>query len=380
LGGDIALYPKQQILDVDLEFIDTPWHKRGWIFQESLLSRQRLIFLPSAVVLRCEQQSISPNFLMARQSEWPGGVKTDLELRSTLKVTEWSFQNYQRIVDNYCDRDLTFESDALKAISGVLSRITRQTGMAFRQGLPTEHLQLLNALFWFPRTSKSTKHRWGLRSGQAYLRRRPGFASWSWLSFDGPAYYPFWLTPRPHAARSEENLALQVRRDSGLYISSWMNSAEFTTFDVSLLEVAGFEFKTGSNDENLTLTITTESARFPFSFSPGLPPKWTLAVTMTSNENHDSLNMSGFTSWSTQLSEFSIERDLFSKVPGAGGKADIELLMLAHINGPNCGDEVFAMAVARTNLEDVVERLAIIVVPYACWELAEPEIVTVDII
>jgi hypothetical protein len=382
LGSDIALYPKQQVLDIDSQFIDTPWHNRGWIFQESLLSRQRLIFLPSAVVPRCQEQSVSPQFLMSRQSKSTGRVTTDLELRSKLKTTEWTFEIYQKIVDNYSSRNLTFQSDALNAISGVLARMTAQTGMMFQQALPTEPLQLLNALLWFPETE--AKDRSISRRAQVYLRRRLRFASWSWLGFEGPVYYPFWLIPRPHAEPSHEHFAIRVRRVSGLYIGWIMNGVESTTIDVSLLEVAGFEFKTNSDDENVTLSITTESASFPFFLSQGSPPKWTLALTRPQDKNYDSLTVSspssGLTRWSRQLSEIYKDRQLFNKLPDADGIVDIELLMLAHVNGPTYGDEVLAMAVARTQTADVVERLAIVAVPYACWELAEPELVTLAII
>jgi hypothetical protein len=164
-----------------------------------------------------------------------------------------------------------------------------------------------------------------------------------------------------------------------------MNDVESTAFDVSLLEVAGFEFKTDSGHQNSALTITTELASFPFAVSKS-PRKWKFSVKRISIENYESSDYPhlpcGYSSWSNSphLSDFYINTQLLSKLPGVNGTVNIDLLMLAHVTGSDSCDKVLAMAVARMHLEDVVERVAIVVVPHACWELAGLELVTLDII
>jgi hypothetical protein len=225
--------------------------------------------------------------------------------------------------------------------------------------------------------------------GQINLHRRFEFASWSWLGFDVPVYYPLWLAPNPHGSGSLENLALIVR-DKALRGRLPESDSEVVTYDISLLEVAGFEFKDASSSEQITMTITTKSAAF--TISQRLPTfnrshEWKVYWSLNDNRGGSSMKDSLLTSWS-QLCEFLIDGQVLSKLSSADGNLRIELLMLAHIseskssekNIPFIGDTVLAMAIVRTHRPDVVERVAIVAVPYACWELAEPQLVTLDII
>jgi len=64
--------------------------------------------------------------------------------------------------------------------------------------------------------------------------------------------------------------------------------------------------------------------------------------------------------------------------------------MLTHIRGrtgseswenlQTIADVVLAMAIVRTHKPDTAERVGIIAVLHACWEFAEPEILTMDIV
>jgi hypothetical protein len=389
LSHETVIYPIGHISDIDKEMIDSPWHGRGWIFQESVLSRQRLIFLPSSVVLLCQEQVVSPGFLTQKHSKTECGFRTDLQLRASLGTSkDWNFDVYQKIMVGYSSRNLSFQYDALNAISGILTRMSRQTGMAFQQALPTAEIQFLNALLWIPdiRYVKSVH-----QDGQITLRRRLEFASWSWLGFNIPIQYPVWLGPNPY---SPQNLALRVKYNAGISSNLFAGNLEVETYDISLLEVAGFEFKGDGSGKPITVAITTESASFAISqgrprfrgANRGLEVYWSLDHNKEDVSSIDSLLASR-----SSLSSFLIDSQVLSQLaPRAGVVRGVELLMLAHISDgntgkrwetwPDIGDTVLAMAVVRTDVPNVVERVAIVPVPYACWELAEPELVALDII
>jgi len=259
LNHDIVIYPSEHISDIDKEMIDSPWHSRGWIFQESVLSRQRLIFLPSSVVLLCQEQRVSSRFLTQKHSKTKLGFRTDLQLRASLGTSrDWNFDVYQKIMVGYSSRNLSFKYDALNAISGILNLMSRQTGMAFQQALPTAELQFLNALLWISdiRHVKSVH-----QNSQINLRRRFEFASWSWLGFNIPIQYSVWLGPNPYFP---QYLALRVKYNVGVSSNMFAGNVEVEMYDISLLEVAGFEFKGEGSGKPIAMTITTESHPLPF--------------------------------------------------------------------------------------------------------------------
>lgn len=388
LRHDIVTYPIEHISGIDKEMFDSPWHSRGWIFQESILSRQRLIFLPSSVVLLCQEQGVIPGFLTKKHSKTKRGVRTDLQLRTSLSTSrDWNFDVYQKIMVGYSARNLSFQYDAINAISGILTRMSRKTGMAFQQALPTAEVQFLNALLWIPdiRYIESVH-----LDGQINLRRRSEFASWSWLGFNIPIQYPLWLGPNPY---SPKDLALRVKYNVDISSNMFGGNIEVDTYDVSLLEVAGFEFKGDGSRKPITLTITTESASFAICQGP---PKFfynrKFGVYWSLDYNGiDARSIGSALVGHSSMSSFLIDSQVLSYLASRDGLVRrIELLMLAHLSNvktgertasrPDIGDTVLALAVVRTHVLNVVERVAIIPVPYACWEVAEPELVTLDII
>lgn len=387
LSQDIFVYPLRYISDVDQEMHDSPWHSRGWIFQESLLSRQRLIFLPSSVVLLCQEQAVSPEFVTQKHSKTLRGFRTDLQLRANLGTSRtWDFDVYQKIIVAYSGRELSFQYDALNGITGILTRMSRQTGMVFQQALPKHQLEFLNALLWIPDIRFLSSVQQG---GRINLRRRFEFASWSWLGFNIPIQYPLWLGPNPY---SPQELALRVKYNVDLSRNFFMQNLEVETYDISLLEVAGFEFQGEGGGKPTSVTITTESASLAISLGR---PKFFLHM---QHKVYWSLTVAGYNKkvWEPSLtnhssmSSFLIDSQILSQIPSRDGVLRLEFLMLAHISDVKSGetwgyrqaigDTVLAMAVVRTHVPDVVERVAIVPVPYACWELAEPELVTLEII
>lgn len=176
---------------LDDEIIDTPWHQRGWIFQESILSRQRLCFMPSSVVLLCSKQNLNSHYYTRTGGEPAYRMAfSDIQLRGCLGKAVWDFGTYQNIVSSYTARTLSQPGDALRAIQGILNRITAQTGVGFLQGLP--QADILNGLIWTRTSFPPGDTIW--KTGMPECRRRFRFPSWSWLDHDGTASYDLWLT------------------------------------------------------------------------------------------------------------------------------------------------------------------------------------------
>lgn len=152
---------------------ESVWARRGWTYQEALLSQRRLYFTDSQLYfegfgsVRCEWAATKPEI-------WVPWIFSQLEL---LKYPE---QIYDCIV-NYSKRELSFEGDRLSAISGILASFARRHRMRHIWGMP------------YMSADESFKVATG--SGRISLRyslcfdtpetssRLNTFPSWSWLGW-----------------------------------------------------------------------------------------------------------------------------------------------------------------------------------------------------
>ncbi|XP_044724035.1 heterokaryon incompatibility protein (HET) domain-containing protein [Hirsutella rhossiliensis] len=142
------------------------WNMRGWTFQEQCLSRRCLYFTPDEVFFNCSIE----------------------------------IQDYQRAVQEFGRKNLTFASDVLNAFEGIFSRFSKSVDRGHRadldirqtQGLPS-HL-LFQAILWFP--SDSARKRTCLPSQPGGVAE--SFSTWSWASWTGPIEFVFadsaWLS------------------------------------------------------------------------------------------------------------------------------------------------------------------------------------------
>ena len=152
------------------------WATRAWTFQESLQSRRRLFFTDHGLIFHCSVDTAS--------SKRKGNVL----LLQDLALSEFTCHRYKTpmidmmcILEQYVSRDLSFDSDALNAIVGVLRTFAAQA--AQNPGGTVYHMwavafqfssesELLVALNWYSTAD--------LRSHTA---RRRGFPSWSPLGW-----------------------------------------------------------------------------------------------------------------------------------------------------------------------------------------------------
>jgi hypothetical protein len=78
------------------------------------------------------------------------------------------------LVNEYTQRDLSFDTDTLRAITGTLQQVYLATGIHTVQGLPTI---VLPAALTFTLEGRQT----------GKPRRKPGFPSYSWAGWDATA-------------------------------------------------------------------------------------------------------------------------------------------------------------------------------------------------
>ncbi|KIW12379.1 hypothetical protein PV08_09656 [Exophiala spinifera] len=173
------------LTDFDSMMHTCSWWKRAWCFQEALLSRRRLIFTDEKVYFLCR------NMLCVETLSIPfedPSHRPRTRMDSSTGFFDWlvtggsSRENpdqIRAILSAYSGKGMSFESDGLNAIAGVLRAFARvdKRGLEFRSygglaitGPPTTN-SFVSALLWA---------HWIPRG-----RRPGGFPSWSWVGWTG---------------------------------------------------------------------------------------------------------------------------------------------------------------------------------------------------
>lgn len=119
--------PDNRPLTIDLH--GSRWSDRGWVFQERQMSTRMLIFGSSTVHFQCAWLSMTENGYVERREEPQtlSGVLASLP-QSPLSESEDQVQkslytSYRKLIQEYRTTSLTYPSDRLPAIQGLISRI-----------------------------------------------------------------------------------------------------------------------------------------------------------------------------------------------------------------------------------------------------------------
>ncbi|ERF68822.1 hypothetical protein EPUS_06266 [Endocarpon pusillum Z07020] len=160
---------------------------RAWTFQERLLSRRVLHFMPDKMFWECYSQELCecghaaarfnsylgmpPDLVKFLKRDHIRAVANDPELDFTDIMAQW-----YTLVSQYVQRTLTFETDKLPAFSGVAKQFQEKNKLGtYLAGLWS--VDLLKALLWY----RSVKGTW------KYLPHLSEslVPSWSWASISG---------------------------------------------------------------------------------------------------------------------------------------------------------------------------------------------------
>lgn len=157
-------------------FLEGPLLKRGWVFQERLLSNRVIHFMQDEMFWEC------------RESTWCECTSRGEDWKTLREKTPRTIQNesWEDIATEYLKTDLTFDKDRVPALAGIARRYGESHGLTYLAGIWKE--QLPGALMW--------------RAGTMYDPPRPLeqiAPSWSWLSV--PSIYRFGSQCSPGSIR-----------------------------------------------------------------------------------------------------------------------------------------------------------------------------------
>jgi hypothetical protein len=166
------------------------WATRAWTYQEGYLSKRRLFFANNQVVFICNDQI---------RLEISNEYDTDeMRLRSLRKMFPYhgkildspdALDIALKMLEEFTARSLSYQSDALDAITGAQNTLNSQTypvyhfwGLPFLSHIKTSGYLAFTVTFnWYH--SKP-------------INRRPGFPSWSPLGWQGPVVF-FYYNQQP---------------------------------------------------------------------------------------------------------------------------------------------------------------------------------------
>lgn len=158
------------------------WHlgrsvygERGWTLQELVLPRRTVIFTNNQVHFRCMNANWSEDTLADRALHWLDPDDSNISrIPSSAERNVAAWWTYQKLCEDYSTRLLRFESDALRAVAGILRPLTASLRTGMLEGLPELYLDM--ALLFI--------------SSDGNLRRRDAFASYSWAGWTGRIMWP----------------------------------------------------------------------------------------------------------------------------------------------------------------------------------------------
>jgi hypothetical protein len=152
---------------------DYQYHTRGWTYQEYLMSVRKLIF------------SRGQAYWMCQCCQWQEKLAPDVEINKTTntrpEILSAGFPDLEalgHILSDYNKRSLTYGEDALPAIAGLLTVLSRTFTGGFLYGLPEMMFDTALGWHWSDTTFKPAK-RVPSQSG----RDDQDIPTWSWLSW-----------------------------------------------------------------------------------------------------------------------------------------------------------------------------------------------------
>ncbi|KAK1533504.1 hypothetical protein CPAR01_10212 [Colletotrichum paranaense] len=185
------------------------WSTRGWTFQETCLSRRRLYFSNYEVSFECHDMMCFEHLTR------PLALQGNLEHHER---PEWTLLNTPdgvwAILQKYCDRQLTYSSDRLAAVSGVLKKWSRVNPGCFSYwGIPIVASGWLVVDATASRRAFLAGLQWEIRPEGKNYARLADFPSWSWVSQNGKTLFGhqghFHLRP-PKLVELTENFDSEV--------------------------------------------------------------------------------------------------------------------------------------------------------------------------
>ncbi|KAI0110370.1 heterokaryon incompatibility protein-domain-containing protein [Nemania sp. FL0031] len=153
---------------------------RAWTFQEGLLSKRVIYYTGANLVWAChtaklEEDRRKPSINSADQ----------LCSRMLSSLGRDAFKLWRGLIGQFSDRDLTYPTDCLPALSGVATKFQRQLNWNYVAGLWKEDFPV--SLTW------AVSRRKGSLTPPKTMHSEYIAPSWSWASIQEPIYFPGFL-------------------------------------------------------------------------------------------------------------------------------------------------------------------------------------------
>ena len=221
------------------------WYSRGWTYQEAFLSRRRLVFLDNQTYFECMSDNFCEMLPCHPKRKWEGTRQrsfsritgTGLWNGKSCEYSDPTARYIDNIVSEYTIRDLSYDSDSLIALSGVLHHLKAQSNFSHILGIPwgipqeilvkedlhrhwedySDNDVFIAGLCWFH--IRSCWH------AKRKPRRRLEFPSWTWAGWAGRIEYtPVMKTTYPRPFIKPDILEIFLEGHDGLY--SLLHSVE----------------------------------------------------------------------------------------------------------------------------------------------------------
>ncbi|XXH01242.1 hypothetical protein Hte_007596 [Hypoxylon texense] len=178
-----------------------PISRRGWTFQESMLSRRMIAFGESQAVWCCSVASVGCGGIfsdLASDEEFLGVSGSNFTMAVVLK---YSFEDaWDKMVQEFMGRALSVESDKLLAISALASRMAQ---VALERKLSVRYLAGLFVKMSYM-VSWARELLWIVNPEMAQRPQKYRAPSWSWAALDGPWSHLHIFLPPPYDVRKYE--------------------------------------------------------------------------------------------------------------------------------------------------------------------------------
>ena len=256
-GLIVANYAEQT--DSMEEIWASKWRSRAWTFQEEMLARRQLTFTSNEVIFESAEgesteqfhdlSSRSPHTELRDETD-PHSTQSTLQRRFSSGKT---FEEYTYLISEYSARQMSYSTDALNAIEGVLAYLKSRFPGGFAYGLPYAYLNM--ALIWEP--FGPVKRRRHPTSGA------PIFPSWSWAGWECKVSY---------------NNAQESRAKGILEFTDRRSRCHFSTIDVYSAESAG-QSKVRNLDSQGDATLNLPATAERIDEDSDDPPKFSRSTT-----------------------------------------------------------------------------------------------------
>jgi hypothetical protein len=197
------------------DIYSSTWASRAWTYQEAVLAQSRLFFTDRQVYFESNESVESELTTLAPV------VTRVLDPRIYSQVTSSTYSgDVYECIQEYSRRTLSFPSDAMNALSGILTYYGRERGIHHLWGVPYSD-RTPASIDEPPRKRVVTFEeslRWYAKSDHV---RRDGFPSWSWVGWFDEVNWQSWRSDlKPPSAPFEQGpMSVEVELTSGRLLS-----------------------------------------------------------------------------------------------------------------------------------------------------------------